>query len=176
MSAESSEREFAAWAESLHAEYDAFLRQSLAAMQAARKGHWIADTAEHVRAAGEAFRRQALEKLLPAQVAAGQDSFSPSGGGWTCRRMTGSTGRRPASASGRGSVVAGWAVIRWGFAGRRMICAGWRHKVVHLALEQDVDAVLDEVTQQRTAVRSPAKRAALSRPRNYVGQWTSMIR
>ncbi len=63
MSAESSEREFAAWAESLHAEYDAFLRQSWAAMQAARKGHWIEDTEEHVRAAGEAFRQQALEKL-----------------------------------------------------------------------------------------------------------------
>jgi hypothetical protein len=54
--------------------------------------------------------------------------------------------------------------------------AAWRHKVVHLALEQDVDAVLDEVTQQRTALRSPAKRAVLARLRNYVGERTSMIR
>jgi len=54
--------------------------------------------------------------------------------------------------------------------------AAWRHQVVHLALEQDVDAVLDEVTRQRTAQRSPAKRAALSRLRNYVGERTSMIR
>jgi len=54
--------------------------------------------------------------------------------------------------------------------------AAWRHKVVHLALEQDVDAVLDEITRQRTALRSPAKRAALSRLRNYVGERTSMIR
>ena len=53
--------------------------------------------------------------------------------------------------------------------------AAWRHTVVHLALEQDVDAVLDEVTQQRTTQRSPAKRAALSRLRNYVGERTSMI-
>ena len=54
--------------------------------------------------------------------------------------------------------------------------AAWRHKVVHLALEQDADAVLDEVTRQRAALRSPAKRAALSRLRNYVGERTSMIR
>lgn len=40
MSAELGHREFAAWAESLRQEYDAFLRQSWAAMQAARKGHW----------------------------------------------------------------------------------------------------------------------------------------
>ena len=81
MSAESSEREFAAWAESMHLEYDAFLRQSWAAMQAARKGHWIADTEEHVRQAGEVFRQKAMEKLLQMQVAAGQASFSPSAGG-----------------------------------------------------------------------------------------------
>ena len=54
--------------------------------------------------------------------------------------------------------------------------AAWRHQVVHLALEQDVDAVLDEVTRLRTALRSPAKRAALSRLRNYVGERTSMLR
>jgi len=43
-------------------------------------------------------------------------------------------------------------------------------------LEEDVDAVLDEVTRQRTALRSPAKRVALSRLQNYVGERTSMIR
>ena len=81
MSAELNEREFEIWAESLRTEYDAFLRQSWAAMQAARLGHWIEDTEEHVRQAGEAFRQQALEKLLQRQVDAGQGSFSPSGGG-----------------------------------------------------------------------------------------------
>jgi hypothetical protein len=43
-------------------------------------------------------------------------------------------------------------------------------------LEEDVDAVLDEGTQQRTALRRPAKRVALSRLRNYVDERTSMIR
>jgi hypothetical protein len=52
----------------------------------------------------------------------------------------------------------------------------WRHKVVHQALEQNVDAVLDEITQQRTALRSRAKRAALARLRNYVGERARMIR
>ena len=80
MSAEVGEREFEAWAESLHTEYEAFLRQTWAAMQAARKGHWIEDTEEHVRQAGEAFRQQALEKVLQAQVEAEQGSFSPSAG------------------------------------------------------------------------------------------------
>jgi len=54
--------------------------------------------------------------------------------------------------------------------------AAWRHKVVHLALEQGVDEVLDELTRQRAALRRPPKRAALSRLRNYVGERTSMIR
>jgi len=54
--------------------------------------------------------------------------------------------------------------------------AAWRHKVLHLALEHNVDAVLDEVTQHRATLRSVAKRAALARLRNYVGERTSMIR
>jgi hypothetical protein len=78
MSAEFSEREFAEWAEALRAEYDAFLRQSWAAMRAARQGQWIEDTEEQVHQAGEVFRRKALEKLLQMQVEAGQGSFSPS--------------------------------------------------------------------------------------------------
>lgn len=54
--------------------------------------------------------------------------------------------------------------------------AVWRNQVVSLALEQDADAVLDEITRQRTALRSPAKRTALSRLRNYVRERTGMIR
>ena len=42
MSTEVGVRELEAWAESLHAEYEAFLRQTWAAMQAARQGHRIA--------------------------------------------------------------------------------------------------------------------------------------
>ena len=111
MSAESSDREFEAWAESMHTEYDAFLRQSWAAMQAARKGHWIEDTEEHVREAGEVFRRQALEKLLQAQVTEGQGSFSPSAG----RRLgqQGSAdGDAPDGGGARGSAAAGVAAAR----------------------------------------------------------------
>ena len=81
MSTASSDGEFEVWAQSLHTAYDAFLRQSWAALQAARRGHWIEDTEEHVRQAGAVFRRQALEKLLQLQVQAGQGAFSPSGGG-----------------------------------------------------------------------------------------------
>jgi len=110
MSAESSEREFAAWAESLHAEYEAFLRQSWAAMQAARKGHWIEDTEEHVRAAGEAFRQQALEKLLQAQVTAGQDSFSPSDG--RLGQQGFADGHAPDGGGARGGTAPGVAAAR----------------------------------------------------------------
>jgi len=81
MDAEARDREFEAWAAGLQAEYHAFLRHSWAAMQAARKGHWIEDTEEQVWQAGEAFRRKALQQLLQMRVAAEQKSFSPSGGG-----------------------------------------------------------------------------------------------
>ena len=110
MSVESGDRGFEAWAESLRAEYDAFLRQSWAAMQAARKGHWIEDTEEHVRAAGEAFRQQALEKLLQAQVAAGQDSFSPSGGG--LGQQGSAAGHAPDGGGARGGPAPGVAAAR----------------------------------------------------------------
>lgn len=110
MSVESSEREFAAWAESLHLEYDAFLRRSWAAMQAARKGHWIEDTEEHVRAAGEAFRQQALQKLLQAQVAAGQGAFSPSGGG--LGQQGPADGEAPDGGGARGGPAPGVAAAR----------------------------------------------------------------
>jgi hypothetical protein len=68
------------------------------------------------------------------------------------------------------------AAARAAFGEGTAEAAAWRHTVVHLALEQDVDAVLDEVTRQRAALRSRAKRAALARLRNYVGERASMIR
>lgn len=111
MSAGSSDQEFEVWAESLRAEYDAFLRQSWAAMQAARQGHWIEDTEEHVRAAGEAFRRQALEKLLQAKVAEGQGAFSPSAG----RRLAeqgSADGDAPDGGGARGGAAPGVAAAR----------------------------------------------------------------
>jgi hypothetical protein len=52
----------------------------------------------------------------------------------------------------------------------------WRDKLKGLALEKGVDDVLDEVTRQRAALRSPSKRAALSRLRHYIGERTAMIR
>lgn len=117
MSAESSEREFERWAESLRTEYDGFLRQSWAAMRAARLGHWIEDTEEHVRQAGEVFRQQALEKLPQMQVEAGQGSFSPSGGGLG---QQGPAAGDPSDGRGaRGGAAAGVAP-----AGRRRGGAG----------------------------------------------------
>jgi hypothetical protein len=113
MDAEAKDRDFEAWAASLQAEYDAFLRQSWAAMQAARKGHWIEDTEEHVRQAGEAFRRKALEQLLQMQVEAEQKSFSPSARGAVDQQ--GSAARdAPDGGGARGGPAAGMAA-----AGRR---------------------------------------------------------
>lgn len=80
MSAEASARDFEAGAATMRGEYDVFPRQTWAAMQAARKGHWIEDTEEHVRDAGEVFRPRALAKLLPLQVEAEQGSLSLSAG------------------------------------------------------------------------------------------------
>jgi hypothetical protein len=70
-----------AWEQALEAEYRAFLEETRAAMNAAREGHWIADTEEVVRDAGERFRQRALEKLLQLRVRAGEGSFSPSAPG-----------------------------------------------------------------------------------------------
>jgi hypothetical protein len=75
MSAEASARDFEAGAATMRGEYDVFPRQTWAAMQAARKGHWIEDTEEHVRDAGEVFRPRASAKLLQMQVQAGQASI-----------------------------------------------------------------------------------------------------
>lgn len=110
MSAELSEAEFERWAASLRTEYDAFLRKSWAAMQAARLGHWIEDTEEHVRQAGEVFRQKALEKLLQLQVDAGQGTFSPSAGGVG---QQGSAAGHPSDGGGaRGCPAAGLAAVR----------------------------------------------------------------
>jgi hypothetical protein len=110
MGAELSEREFEVWAEALRTEYDAFLRQSWAAMQAARKGHWIEDTEEVVRDAGEVFRQKALEKLLQMQVAAGQGSFSPSGGG--LGQQGSADSHAPDGGGARAGATAGMAPAR----------------------------------------------------------------
>ncbi len=111
MDAEAKDREFEAWAASLQAEYDAFLRQSWAALQAARKGHWIEDTEEHVREAGEAFRRKALEQLLQMQVAAEQRSFSPAARSAVGEQGS-AAGDAPDGGGTRGGPAAGVAPAR----------------------------------------------------------------
>ena len=68
-----------AWEQALAAEFRAFLDETRAAMNAAREGHWIADTEEVLRDAGARLRQRALEKLLQLRVPAGEGAFSPSG-------------------------------------------------------------------------------------------------
>jgi hypothetical protein len=68
-----------AWQPAWAAEFRAFLDETRAAMNAAREGHWIADTEEVVRDAGERLRQRALERLLQLRVQAGEGAFSPSG-------------------------------------------------------------------------------------------------
>jgi len=53
--------------------------------------------------------------------------------------------------------------------------AAWRTRVLDLALQADVDAVLDEITQQRLGLRARGKREALRRLRNYVAERVSMM-
>jgi hypothetical protein len=69
----------AAWQAALEAGVRAFQEETLQAMNAARPGHWIEDTEQGVKEAGERLRRRALEKLLPLRVQAGEDAFSPGG-------------------------------------------------------------------------------------------------
>jgi hypothetical protein len=69
-----------AWEQAMEAEFQAFLEETRAAMNAAREGHWITDTEEVVREAGARLRQRALEKLLQLQVQAEESSFSPSQG------------------------------------------------------------------------------------------------
>jgi hypothetical protein len=70
-----------AWEQALEAEFRAFMEETRAAMNAAREGHWIADTEEVVREAGERLRQRALEKLLQLRLQAKESSFSPSKSG-----------------------------------------------------------------------------------------------
>lgn len=67
------------WQAALEAEVRAFREESLRAMNAARPGHWIEDTEQVVKEAGERFRCRALEKLLQLRVRAGEGAFSPGG-------------------------------------------------------------------------------------------------
>jgi len=46
-----------AWEQALAAEFAAFMKETRAAMNTAREGHWIADTEEVVREAGERLRQ-----------------------------------------------------------------------------------------------------------------------
>jgi len=68
-----------AWKVALEAEVHTFRDETLRAMNAARPGHWIEDTEQVVKVAGERFGQRALEKLLPLRVQAGEDAFSPGG-------------------------------------------------------------------------------------------------
>jgi hypothetical protein len=80
----------------------AFLEETRAAMNAAREGHWIADTEEVVRDAGERLRQRALEELLQLRVPAGEGSFSPSAapGGVAGQGAAGGGSRRGDTAVG----------------------------------------------------------------------------
>jgi hypothetical protein len=94
-------------------------------MNAAREGHWIADTEEVVRDAGERLRQRALEKLLQLRVQAGEGAFSPSGpaGGMAGQGAAGGGtpdggGARAGSPprvveEGRGDPNAGGCVAQW---------------------------------------------------------------
>ncbi len=70
--------EFEQWAEVMQGEFDAFLRQTWKAMNAARKGRWIADTEEVMVEARDQLGRCAYEKLLQLRIEAGEGAFSPS--------------------------------------------------------------------------------------------------
>ena len=70
--------EFEQWAEVMQGEFDAFLRQTWKAMNAARKGRWIADTEEVMVEARDRLGRCAYEKLLQLRIEAGEGAFSPS--------------------------------------------------------------------------------------------------
>jgi hypothetical protein len=65
------------------------------------------------------------------------------------------------------------AAAQGGFGEGTPEAAAWRTRVLDVALQVDVDAVLDEITQQR--LRARAKREALRRLRNYVGERVGMM-
>ena len=70
--------EFERWAEAMQGAFDAFLRETWTAMNAARKGRWIADTEEVMVEARNRLGRCAYEKLLQLRIEAGEKSFFPS--------------------------------------------------------------------------------------------------
>ena len=94
-----------AWEQALEAEFQAFMEETRAAMNAAREGHWIADTEEVVRDAGERLRRRALEKLLQLRVQAGEGSFFPSEPGGVAGQGAAGGGSPEGSSSGAGVGV-----------------------------------------------------------------------
>ena len=71
--------EFEKWVAAMRGEFDDFLRQTWEAMNAARKGRWIADTEEVMRQARDRLGQRAYQKLLQLRIEAGQGAFSPSG-------------------------------------------------------------------------------------------------
>lgn len=71
---------FEAWAQAMQEEFDRFLRQTWQAMNAARRGRWIADTEEVMRQARDRLGRRAYQKLLQLRIEEGQEAFSPSPG------------------------------------------------------------------------------------------------
>jgi len=70
--------QFQKWADAMRGEFDDFLRETWEAMNAARKGRWIADTEEVMRQARDRLGQRAYEKLLQLRIEAGQEAFSPS--------------------------------------------------------------------------------------------------
>ena len=70
--------EFEKWADAMREEFDDFLRQTWEAMNAARRGRWIADTEEVMRQARDRLGQRAYEKLLQLRIEVGQEAFSPS--------------------------------------------------------------------------------------------------
>ena len=69
---------FEAWKKTMQDEFEGFLKETWAAMDRARDGHWIADTEEVMRSAGDRFRRSAYETLLQLQIEGSEASFFPS--------------------------------------------------------------------------------------------------
>lgn len=67
------------------------------------------------------------------------------------------------------------AAARTCFGEQTPEAAAWREQVLHLALHEGPDEVLDEITRQRQRTRAPTKREALRRLRAYVGERVAMM-
>ena len=101
------------WEQALEAEFRAFMEETRAAMNVAREGHWIADTEEVVRDAGERLRQRALEKLLQLRVQAGESSFFPSGSDGVAGQGAAGGGSPDGGGSGAGSSAGVVEERRW---------------------------------------------------------------